>query len=657
MQVHFEKLFTPFNIGSLTIKNRLTIAPMGDGYLIMCGPRGEYSERGIRHVLERAYGGFGMMVLGCIFLPDNKVDPNDPISSLLDNKDIFIRQGISLSEQASFYDMKIFQQLSLGLGRNFGDYSCSSNPWFDDPKQFTSVLTKSQIKQKIECVVEAAEVMKNAGISGVQVHALHWGYLMDQFAMEITNKRDDEYGGALENRLRVAKEVVQGIKQTCGSDYPVTMMFGLKSYIKGFNKPSLTGEDEAGRSLEESIRIAQMLEEYGYDALHVDTGMYDSYYYACPPSYMPLGHVIPLAEEVKKHVNIPIICGSRMNDPYMCEEAIEKNKFDAVALGRPALADPMLAKKLFMGNPEKVMPCIACNVGCIGKSRIGAPISCVVNPLVHREVDYYLTKPLETKKVMVVGGGITGMAAACLAKHRGHEVELYEGAKKLGGCLGLISKLGFKAEIQKLLTWYEGELKEKGVKVFLDETITAEIVKQKKPDICIIAIGSEPNMLDLIGSEHGIRYQDALEGIADIGKEVVILGGDLLGCELAVFLSKQGRKVTLIEESENVPSNTLLPIMTTQMIKDMIDFQGITVIKKLKVKSIQKDQIIVSTKPQQNKNVHADTIIMSTGKKPRSSFANELLGSNIAVYEAGDVVKVDDSLSQIYNAYEIVRNI
>lgn len=657
MNKEFEKLLSPFYIGKLRIKNRLTVAPMGDGYLSLLGPRGEFSWQGMEHCIERAKGGFGLFISGCILYPDNKVELIDPISSSVDNPDLFIKQGILLNERCSYYDMKIFQQLTMGLGRNWGMASCSENPCFDDPDQMTAVLSHDDIKRKIDCVVSSAKLMQDAGFAGVEIHALHWGYLLDNFAMSITNRRTDEYGGCLENRMRVCKEIVEGIKQTCGSDYPVSMRLGLKSYIKGFNIPSLDGSDEAGRTLEEGIKIAQMLEGYGYDVLNVDAGMYDSFYYGCPPIYMPNGHAIPLAEECKKAVRIPVICGSKMNDPYMCEQGLRDGKFDAVAIGRPSLADPDFAKKIEMGTPERIRPCIGCLTGCMGKSREGAVMTCAVNPKAYLEDFYGPERRVNGGKVLVVGGGIAGMEAACTAARRGFEVSLYEENAFLGGVIALSAKQYHKQQLGALVAWYKRELEALGVNVNCGTKLTDAEICAMSPYAVVLALGAKSVIPSVPGSERGISVTDMLKNDSAVGENVVIVGGGLTGCETAIDLASKGKRVTIIETAPRLMDNsTHVPIMVSQMLLDLIDKYKIRVKTNCTLSKVINDGVIVNNMC--SETVHADTVIYAAGVKPaESDLERKLSGCGFAVYTAGSFSEPGNIYHAIHSGYEIARNL
>ena len=658
MSQTYPHLFTPFQIGKTTIKNRLTVAPMADGYLSLLGPRGEFSWQGMEHCIERARGGFGLFFSGCILFPDDKVEEIDPISALLQNKDIFIKQGLKLNERCSYYDMKVFQQLTLGLGRNWGMMDASPNPWFDDPSQTTEALTADQIRRKIDCVVESAQVMQAAGFAGVEVHALHWGYLLDSLAMAITNRREDEYGGSLENRLRACKEIVEGIKQTCGSDYPVSIRLGLKSYIKGFNRPSLTGEEEAGRTLEEGIRIAQALESYGYDVLSVDAGTYDSFYYGCPPIYMPQGHCIPLAEACKQAVNIPVICGSRMNDPALCEKGIAEGKFDAVAIGRPSLADPQFAKKIETGKTERIRPCIGCLVGCMGKSRSGEVMTCAVNPTAYVEEPYAIRKTLEEKKVAVIGGGVAGMEAARTAKLRGFDVTLYEKSDHLGGVLALAKNMYRKGELGRLIDWYVQELQRLDVRVCLNTEADAETLRADGTEIVVLAAGGREKRLTVPGMERAETVLDYLRGEKAAGESAAVIGGGVTGCEAAIGLAEQGVSVTLIEQAEDILTNTeMLPIMVDQMLRDLIEHHGVQVITGAEIVSADEKSVEI-LKDGESLAVPAGQILLAVGTETAPQpLEAALRAAGLEVFPVGDYANASNIYSAVHSGYEIARNL
>lgn len=422
----YAPLLQPLQIGKLTIPNRFCAGPLT--LPSVHGPFGEFSQDGLAYYEARAKGGFGLIFTGA-FHPDTLVDPVHPLDSKqpLKAPKAFQRSAVELLERLDAYGAKMLPQVSMGYGRNAPGCFCPSEiPYYHDPARLAPALTRDQIRQKIDQMIATAVFFQQCGFPGIEVHAMHWGYLLDQFAMTFMNHRTDEYGGALENRLRCAREILEGIKAACGSGFVVSMRLALKSYIKGYNQPSLHGEDEVGRTLEEGLEIARRLEAYGYDCLSVDFGQYDSFYYAAPPCYMEKGRVIPLSAAVKEQVKIPILCGGRMNDPALAAQAIAEGKMDGVVLGRASLADPDFPRKVAMGCPQEIRPCIGCNQGCIGALKIGRRTGCAVNPQAAREATFGTVPAGKKKSVLVVGGGVAGMEAARCAASRGHTVTIVE---------------------------------------------------------------------------------------------------------------------------------------------------------------------------------------------------------------------------------------
>lgn len=663
MSNNFEHLLSPMKIGNVTIKNRVSVCPMGSGYGNQLGPHGEWTDEMVNHVLERARGGFGLFFGGCL-MTDYKVDPFDLAGSMMGNKGDFIRISKMMNEKASYYDMKIIQQISFGLGRNFeGLVSPSENEVFGMPGVMSPVITTAQIRQKMDCVVEAACLMKDSGYTGVEIHAMHWGYLLDQFAMAITNHREDEYGGSLENRLRISRELVKEIKQVCGEDFIVSMRLGLKSYMskKGLNITNYTGEDEGGRTVEEAVRIAKYLEEYGYDVLNCDIGVYDTWYYAAAPIYVPKGIILPMLERVKQAVGIPVLGCTKLNDPYMDEQAIAGNKLDGVVLGRQSLADPYYVKKLEQGCPEKIRPCIACNNGCIHNVITGGRITCAVNPAVFHEQNYGLERALVSKKVAVIGGGIAGMEAARVAKLRGHSVTIYEKDGVLGGLIIPAGAHEYKPELRQLNDWYRREIEQLGIEVVLNEEMDAEKARRLDADTVLLATGSQPVMPRIPGidSPKCTSGVDALNGTHPVGKKVVIVGGGLVGCETAIDYAQQGKDVTIVEAAEAVlvaAKNVPLPVL--KMIPDMLEYYQVKIMAGNRICAVNEEGAVVESVKDGTKSVIlADTVVMSIGMRSKKNFADELRGSGKEVFVIGDANRAGTIYTSIHSAYDVAGRI
>jgi len=655
---NYGHLGKPLQIGRLTIKNRFCMAPIGGGQHHI--PGGGLKDETIQYLVERAKGGFGLIFNGAI-AADGTVDPYTGVGpTILQNPDAFKMTATELNERAGAYGTKIFAQITMGLGRNYPNLPAPSSVHvFRHPGEVSPELTRAQIKSKIESVVKASKIAKDSGFSGVEVHSIHWGYLLDQFALSMMNHRTDEYGGSLENRLRAAKEILEGIKQECGSDFPVSMRLGLKTFVKGFEQASLTGEEEIGRTLEEGIAIAKLLESYGYDCLNVDTGIYDSFYYACPPMYMPKGYLVELAAKAKEAVNIPILAGGRMNEADIAEKAIRDGKIDAVVLGRAALADSEYPNKVLTGHTEKIRPCIACNQGCITRLQQGKQRTCAVNPVAMREVRYALRPCVQPKKVVVVGGGVAGMEAARTADMRVHKVSLYEKNESLGGNLIPGGSHSFKKEVRELNAWYQNELKALPVEIHTGETVTSGQLRNMDADVVILAAGSVPVMPKVPGIDDKkvIGCMEAFAHPEKVGQKVIVIGGGLVGCEMALEYAQDGKEVTVVEAlpkilSAGIPS----PIPNGQMIPDLFEHHHVAVLEGHRLFAVEDGRAILESGGQK-KAFDADSVVIAIGFRPVPSMAQELQGCGAAVYEIGDGQKVSTILHAVWDGYEVGNNI
>ena len=655
---NYGHLGKPLQIGRLTIKNRFCMAPIGGGQHHL--PGGGLKDETIQYLVERAKGGFGLIFTGAI-AADGTVDPYTGVGpTILQNPDAFKMTATELNERAGAYGTKIFAQITMGLGRNYPNLPAPSSVHvFRHPGEVSPELTRDQIKFKIESVVKASKIAKDSGFSGVEVHSIHWGYLLDQFALSMMNHRTDEYGGSLENRLRAAREILEGIKQECGSDFPVSMRLGLKTFVKGFEQASLTGEEEIGRTLEEGIEIAKLLESYGYDCLNVDTGIYDSFYYACPPMYMPKGYLVELAAKAKEAVNIPILAGGRMNEADIAEKAIRDGKIDAVVLGRAALADSEYPNKVLTGHTEKIRPCIACNQGCITRLQQGKQPTCAVNPAAMREVRYTLRPCVQPKKVVVVGGGVAGMEAARTAAMRGHKVSLYEKNESLGGNLIPGGSHSFKKEVRELNAWYQNELKALPVEIHTGETVTSDQLRNMDADVVILAAGSVPVMPKVPGIDDKkvIGCMEAFAHPEKVGQKVIVIGGGLVGCEMALDYAQDGKEVTVVEAlpkilSAGIPS----PIPNGQMIPDLFEHHHVAVLENHRLSAVEDGRVILESDGQK-KALDADSVVIAVGFRPVPSMAQELQGCGAVVYEIGDGQKVSTILHAVWDGYEVGNNI
>lgn len=654
----YDVFRTPLKIGSVTIPNRFAVAPMSMGSFY--GEDGGFNEQAIRYLTTRAEGGFGLILTGAIGV-DYQVDPYSATGPIpLQVGEAWLEDAKKLTESVHNAGSKIFAQLTLGLGRNYSGLPAPSECIVYGTTDVKSpALTKEQIKLKISQYIETAKIVKEAGFDGIEVHAMHWGYLLDQFGMSFFNHRTDEYGGSLENRLRCAREIVEGVHAVCGQDYPVGMRLGLKTYLKDVNKATLSGEEEVGRTLEEGIEISKLLESYGYDFLDVDTGTYDSFYYAEPPMYMPQGFMIELAAKAKAEVSIPVIAGGRMQAYDEAAEAIAQGKIDGVALGRPSLADPEFPNKLYADTPKKIRPCIGCNLGCWDRvvGGHGGWGSCAVNPQASRESVIGLKPGDGEKKVVVVGGGIAGMETARTAALRGYTVTLFEKSDHLGGHLQEAGAHSFKKEVAELNRWYQRELKELGVTVHLNHEACAGCVKNENPDAVVLATGSVPSMPPIPGLDKATISLDAIAHPEKLGQSVVVAGGGLVGCELALDEAMKGKDVTIVEALDSILSSGVpAPTPNAQMMGDLLAHYGVRVLTGHKLLEVTDTGVIVEN-VDGKVDLKADSIVSAIGFKPGKSLKDDFADCGASVYEIGDAVKAATIMNAIWEGYEVANNI
>jgi 2-enoate reductase len=502
-------------------------------------------------------------------------------------------------------------------------------------------------------------IAKKAGFDGIEIHAVHEGYLLDQFAISFFNQRTDKYGGSLENRLRFACEIVQAIKSACGEDYPVSLRYSIKSFIKDWCKGGLPGEEfeEKGRDIPEGIEAAKILVAAGYDALNGDVGSYDSWYWSHPPMYQEKGMYLPYNEILKNTVDVPIITAGRMDNPDLAVNAILDGKTDMICLARPLLADPDIPNKILADNIESIRPCISCQEGCMGRLQTFATVSCAVNPACGREGDYGIGLANKSKRVLIIGGGVAGCEAARVAALRGHLVTLLEKSPQLGGNLLAGGVPDFKEDDIELIKWYDYELKKLDVNVLLNTTATKERILSFDVDTVIVATGSRPRVLKIEGTDKVYSAEDVLLGRKDPGKAAVIIGGGLVGCETALWLKDMGKDVTIVEMMDDILKiGGPLCHANHDMLHDLIKFKKIDVKCSSKIsKAVEGGFVFLSGDKEET--VKADCAIVAIGYDSEKALAEELKFNVKDLKVIGDANKVQNIMYAIWGAYEVARNI
>ena len=675
MAEKYPSIFSPIKIGNVELKNRVILTAMGGTSFL--GHDGQFNPHIRDYYMARVRGNVGLIVPGVTGVK------NADGSYLYEKESIFLGPVKEVIDEIHSYGTKYFFQLGAGFGRaqliglgpGMDEKTRNAlmvapsdgipNVWMPELKH--RGLTREEIHDLVDAFGKSALMCKKAGIDGVEIHAIHEGYLLDQFTISNTNRRDDEYGGSLENRFRFVSEVIREIKKTCGDDFPVMIRYSVSSKMRGFNKGALPGEDytEFGRSLEESPAAARILEAAGADALDADNGSYDSWWWAHPPVYMPLHCNFPEVSFIKKFVNIPVFCAGRMEDPAFAEKAISSGEIDGIGVARQWLADPEWLNKAREGREEDIRPCIACHNGCFGISLVRTPVSrgmmmahCAVNPTAMEETEWNLVPAESKKRIAVVGGGIGGMESARILSLRGHNVTLFEKSGELGGVFIAAAAPDFKEYDKKLLNWYRTQMEKLKIDTRLNTEVTAEDLLGF--DEVIIATGAIPRKLDLPGLEDS-RVMEAIEylrGYKSVGEKVVIIGGGLTGVEIAYDLVKKGKKPVIVEMQDDILQVPGLCAANSNMLREIIRYYDIPVHTSTVFKGVEsKDYLTVNlSKNGEEMSITADTCILSVGYTSKHDLAEKLIENSYEanrIHVIGDAHEVGNLMSVIREAYEL----
>ena len=658
-------LFTPLSIGKVSIKNRFAMAPMGP--LGLGDEQGGFNQRGIDYYTARARGGTGLIITGVTFV-DNTIEehgmPNCPNSTY--NPVQFVRTSREMTERVHAYNARIFLQMSGGFGRvtiptNLGEFppvapSPIQHRWLD---KTCRALTVDEIHELVRDFGEGAYNAKRAGFDGVQIHAVHEGYLIDQFAISLFNQRTDEYGGSLENRLRFAREIVEEIKRRCGQDFPVMLRYSPKSFIKALREGALPGEEfeEKGRDLPEGVEAAKLLVSYGYDALDVDVGSYDAWWWSHPPMYQKKGLYMPYAKLVKENVNVPVLCAGRMDDPDMAEGAVMDGVCDIISLGRPLLADPDYVNKLRRGERKCIRPCISCQEGCMGRIQEYSMVNCAVNPQAARERVTAYNPVLKAKHVLVIGGGVAGCEAARVLAERGHKPEIMERSDHLGGNLLAAGAPSFKEDDIALVRWYENEMQRLNVPVHFNAPVDPASKLYDEYDAVIVATGATPKKFPLGENAPVYTATDALLGKTPIGERVTVVGGGLVGCETALWLAQEGKHVTIVEALDRLMAvNKPLCHANSEMLERLLPFHGVETLVSSSVQKYENGKLLVKT-PQGEQQFDCDTVILSVGFREDRGVFDAWENSAKEIYLLGDAKKVANIMYAVWDAFEVTNHI
>ena len=687
MDQKYEALFTPWKIGNVEIKNRIVMCPMGGTSLFGWFELGgcHFDKEAAKLFLERANNNVGLIIPGIAPLRDTFWG-----KWLWQNPKMF-EELKEFMDEIHKTGAKLFVQLTAGMGRSWAITELVAplhrnkftralvKPILDTSHELASPspqpsrwahdiicpeMTVEQIHEIIEAFAKTAKLCRDAGVDGVEVHAVHEGYLLDQFAIEFFNKRTDEYGGSFENRYRFAAEVVKAIKESCGDDYPVSLRYSVESKMKGFCEGAMPGEDykEVGRDMAESEKAAKYLQDAGYDMLNADNGTYDSWYWAHPPMYMPQNCNLDDVAHIKNFVDIPVVCAGRM-EPDVGAKAITEGKIDGVGVARQFLVDPQWITKIIKDRLEDIKPCICCHSGCFNfssskghantqdlKDTMGLS-RCALNPETMQSKKYNIKPAKKSKKIAIIGGGIGGMEAAIVCAKRGHKVSLYEKTDKLGGVFIAAAAPSFKEKDRDLIAWYQREIQKYPINVHLNTEI--KNIDSLQADEVIIATGSVANSIPVKGAkEYGIEAVDYLLGNKTVGNNVVVVGGGLTGCEIAYDLYLQGKNPTIVEMQDDLITTPGVALANTSFLRDFFKTNKVPVYLESKTTEIRADGVSVATKDGKTINVPADNVILSVGYKPAP-----LAPKAKHIHIVGDADKVGNLRTVIWQAWDVAMKL
>ena len=687
MDQKYEALFTPWKIGNVEIKNRIVMCPMGGTSLFGWFELGgcHFDKDAAKLFLERAHNNVGLIIPGIAPLRDTFWG-----KWLWQNPKMF-------DELKEFMDeihktgAKLFVQLTAGMGRSWAITELVAplhrnkftralvKPILDTSHELASPspqpsrwahdiicpeMTVEQIHEIIEAFAKTAKLCRDAGVDGVEVHAVHEGYLLDQFAIEFFNKRTDQYGGNFENRYRFAAEVVKAIKESCGEDFPVSLRYSVESKMKGFCEGAMPGEEytEVGRNMTESEKAAKYLQDAGYDMLNADNGTYDSWYWAHPPMYMPQNCNLEDVAHIKNFVDIPVVCAGRM-EPDTGAEAVAAGKIDGVGVARQFLTDPEWITKIIEDRIEDIKPCICCHSACFNFSSSKGHANtqdlmdtmglsrCALNPQTMQSKKYSIKPAKKAKRIAIVGGGIGGMEAAIVCAKRGHKVDLYEKSDKLGGVFIAAAAPSFKEKDRDLIKWYEREVQKYDINIHFNTEIKS--IESLKADEVIIATGSVANSIPVKGAkEYGIEAVDYLLGNKTVGDNVVVVGGGLTGCEIAYDLFLQGKKPVVVEMQDDLITTPGVALANTSFLRDCFKANNVPVYLESKTTEIRADGVTIVDKDGNKKDIACDNVILSVGYKPAP-----VAPKAKHVHVIGDAFKVGNLRTVIWQAWDVAMKL
>ena len=693
MDSKYNALFTPWKIGKVEIPNRIVQCSMGGTSLFGWMEPSHLDKEAAYFLLNRAQDGVGLILPGmqCI---------KDAIGGrwLYQNEKMFKDLKVYM-EEFHKTGSKLFVQLAAGMGRSMAitkpmimllkhpllgklaspvadlDYitasaSATPNRWYDEIK--SRPMTVKEIQDQVEAFAKTSKKLMDAGVDGVEIHAVHEGYLLDQFTISNMNYRTDQYGGSFENRFRFPVEIVQAIKAACGPDFPVSLRYSVVSKTKDWGKGAMPYEKdfkEFGRDMEESERAIKYLADAGYDMFNCDNGTYDAWYWAHPPQYMPDNCNLEYVEHIKKFTDKPVVCAGRM-DPVKAAEEIEAGRLDAVAIARQNLVDHEWIHKIKAGQQDEIKPCIRCHNGCFNMAKFaGTPniqhlgdslhlARCALNPTTMQHNRYKIVPTKKPKKVAIIGGGIGGMECALVLTQRGHKPVIFEKTNELGGLFLTASAMTFKENDKDLITWYKREIEKAGIEVRFNTEVN-DLNTLRGFDEIIVATGSVPRTMPQIkGFEKTLSFTDILKDKKEVGDKVLFLGGGQSSCEAAYdMLLNFGKHPIIVEYAGDLVAAQATCLANTSYLRDAMEYHKVPVYLHSTVTEItDKGCTVKNVQTGETFFVECDSVVNGIGFVPTpvgGKTASKKVKGKETIYRVGDCVAIGNLRTVIWRAWDV----
>jgi 2,4-dienoyl-CoA reductase-like NADH-dependent reductase (Old Yellow Enzyme family)/thioredoxin reductase len=633
MKEKFEILFSPFAIKSLVLKNRLVMPPMGTSYTTSFGA---VTPRFISYHCERAAGGVGINIVEFTSV-ESKGRLNPHMLGIWDDSQI---PGLkSLAEAVHQAGGKIGIQIGHAGRRARSSIHGGRRPWAPSPipelgGETPYEMSQSQIDYLQACFEKAARRAKQAGFDAVELHTAH-GYLIHQFLSPLSNNRSDRYGGSLENRSRFALETLARIREGVGGEFPIFCRISGNEFVEG------------GSSLAEAKLFAKFLEKGGADVIDVSAGVLESAERTVPPMAVEHGCNVGLAEEIKRHINLPVICVGRIKTPEEAEQILQKKSADLIAMGRALIADPELPRKARAGGD--IRPCIGCNQGCIDRLYNGLPITCLVNARVGREFQIpSLGKAPNSKKIAVIGGGPAGLEFARVASKRGHRVTLYEKEKELGGRFRIASIPPKRTEINEFVEYLIRSIRSLGVKTEMGVSVEPEdLAKLGDFDEVVVAAGGVPISFPMPEMPSNVSFaEDVLQKKAHLGAKIVVIGGGMVGCETAEWIAEKGGQVTLLEQLPEISGD--MESRTRKLMLARLNSSRVEVLCNVVVERVEKDRVIYRQGGLRFEIEGVDHIVLALGYRANSL---TLRVESQRVHRIGDCLQPRKALEAVHEGF------